>query len=82
MRVVRIHGEPAVAWGRIDQRARERPNRVAVHGYLSLREPYERFREHWDSFQALALPVPSIDVDTTDGYEAAVDGIVEFLRRP
>ena len=80
VRVVRLHGDPAVAWERMARRANEVPARLRIHGDPSLREPYERFVERWESFQALTLPVPSIDVDTTDGYENAVAEIADFLR--
>ena len=49
IRVVRTHGDPAVAWERIARRAEQNPARVAVHGYLSLQEPYETFAAKWKS---------------------------------
>jgi predicted kinase len=81
VRVVQTHGDPEVAWERMARRAALNPARLAVHGDPSLREPYESFRQKWESFQALSLPVPSIRVDTTDGYEPGLDEIVAFLKR-
>jgi hypothetical protein len=52
-----------------------------VHGDYSLLEPFESFRLKVESFEPISLPVPSIEVDTTDGYDPTVEEIVRFLNR-
>ena len=32
-------------------------------------------------FERLSIPAPSIDVDTTDGYEPDLADIVDFINR-
>jgi hypothetical protein len=36
-------------------------------------------KDYFGNFVRLSLPVPTVDVDTTDGYEPTLDEIVAFL---
>jgi len=81
IRVIRCQTDAAVARERIAQRADETPARRAIHGYASLSQPFDSFKEGFDSFEPIGLPVPSIEVDTTDGYEPSLDEIVAFVNR-
>jgi hypothetical protein len=51
----------------------------AVHGDYSLLAPFEDFKASFETFEPITFPVPSIGVDTTDGYEPTVEEIVVFL---
>jgi hypothetical protein len=82
VRIVHCRVDAAVAWERITRRADETAARRAVHGDYRLLEPFERFKKTFNSFNPIALTVPSLEVDTTDGYDPAVDEIVAFLNRP
>ena len=33
------------------------------------------------SFEHISIPAPSIDVDTTDGYDPTLEEIVAFINR-
>ena len=35
----------------------------------------------FDSFEPIDLPVPSVEVDTTNGYEPSLEEIVAFVNR-
>jgi predicted kinase len=81
VRIVHCRVDPAVAWERITRRADETPARRAVHGDYNLLEPFDSFKQTFESFEPIALSVPSIVVDTTDGYEPTVEEIVTFASR-
>jgi predicted kinase len=79
IQVVRCQVDPALAWERINRRAEELPARRAVHGDPSLDAPFERFAAHLAGFEAVALPVPTIDVDTSAGIDAGLEATLRTL---
>ena len=81
VRIVHCRTDAGVARERIARRADEDPARRAVHGDYSLLGSFEGFKESFESFDPVALPVPSVEVDTTAGYEPAVEEIVAFVNR-
>jgi predicted kinase len=72
LRIVRCQTEPATARARAAQRRREQLTRAAHDdiGHFSV--------EH--SFQPIRLDAPTLDVDTTDGYDPDFDAIAVFAR--
>jgi predicted kinase len=80
VRVVQCRIDAAVARERIARRADETQSRRAVHGDYSLLESFDSFKQKFESFERVALPVPSIEVDTTDGYAPTLDEIVAFVN--
>ena len=77
LRIVQCHADPVVG--------RER-RRVAVEGGQTAHakivgDEIEDWREAYASFDRLSIAAPSIDVDTTEGYEPGIEAIVEFVRR-
>jgi predicted kinase len=77
--VVHCRIEAAVAWERINRRADELPSRRLIHGDPSLDEPFESFQAKFDGFEPPALAVPTIEVDTTDGWWPTLEEIVAFV---
>jgi len=81
VRIVHCRLDAAVARERIAKRADETASRRAVHGDYSLLEPFDSWKLKFESFDPIALPVPSIQVDTTDGYDPPIEEIVAFVNR-
>jgi predicted kinase len=71
--VVQCYTDAAVARDRVRQRA---SSRNAHADGMVYDDP-----DYFDNFVRLAGTMPSIDVDTTDGYDPDVDTIVEFIDR-
>src|SRR5262249_22575773 len=71
--VVQCYTDPAVARDRVRQRA---SSRNAHADGMVFDDP-----SYFDSFVRLAGTMPSIDVDTTNGYDPDVDTIVDFIDR-
>jgi predicted kinase len=82
IRFVHCSVDAEVARERMARRADEIPARRAVHGVYSVADSSERFRAAHESFDPIALPVPSLEVDTTDGYAPSVEEIAAFIDRP
>jgi predicted kinase len=72
LRIVRCQTEPATARARAARRRREQLTRAAHDdiGHFSA--------EH--SFAPIRLDAPTLDVDTTDGYDPDFDAIAVFAR--
>jgi hypothetical protein len=70
VRVVHCQTDPAVAQQRIERRSAE-PARRAIHGLSG----------QTLGFDPVRLSVPSIQVDTTDGYTPPLEEIVSFVSR-
>lgn len=81
VRIVRCRLDPAGAWERMTRRAVEEPARRAIHGDYSLDEPFESFEQAMRSFEPVALPVPTIEVDPGEVSDSALDEIVAFVNR-
>lgn len=74
LRIVRCQVEPAMARARAEQRVREQPSRAAHDdvGHFSVARTFEPIR----------IDVPTLDVDTADGYRPDLDAIAAFARTP
>jgi len=80
LRIVQCHTDPTVAYRRAAARSEKR-RAVSAHADGALPREVEEWRRRFASFERLSLPVPSLDVDTTDGYEPAFAEIVAFASR-
>lgn len=72
LRIVQCHTDPETARRRMTQRAAR-----SAHADAQVIGDSRYF----DDFQRLAMSVPSIDVDTTSGYEPSIEQIVAFVNR-
>ena len=72
VRVVRCVVAPGVALARVSRRRLADPRRAA-HADDSVSE------ESLASFVPISVPVPTLDVDTTDGYRPDLEEIVTFV---
>jgi len=76
LRVVQCRCDAEVARHRI----RERGSRRA-HADRELLDAIDTSDDYFTGFQRIALDAPAIDVDTTSGYEPALDEVVAFIDR-
>jgi predicted kinase len=79
LRIVRCAVEADVAHARMTQRANENPLRKAHEDGHRLQDADSWWRSH-ESFVPISLPVPTLDVDTTDGYDPGLPEIVAFVN--
>ncbi|MEV7026360.1 AAA family ATPase [Kitasatospora sp. NPDC093558] len=77
IRVVRCTVDPGLAHARIARRAAEEPSR-AVHADADLLRRIAEGRQPIASWVPIALDVPCLVVDTTDGWTPPLAAIVEF----
>jgi predicted kinase len=75
-RVVQCHTEPATAARRIAERGGAR----RVHADAHLLEALGSGERYFEDFRRVKLAAPSIEVDTTAGYEPAIEDVVAFVR--
>jgi predicted kinase len=79
LRIVRCAVEADIAQARMTRRANENPLRKAHQDGHRL-EDVDSWRRSHESFVPISLPVPTIDVDTTDGYDPGLPEIVAFVN--
>ncbi|WP_020388185.1 AAA family ATPase [Kribbella catacumbae] len=78
VRIVHCTVSAEVAQARIATRAAENTLRKAHEdGHRSA----DTWRRGHDAFDPIALAVPTLTVDTTDGYQPGLPEVVQFLRR-
>ncbi|MER6523965.1 AAA family ATPase [Streptomyces sp. NPDC001508] len=79
LRVVLCTTAAPVAHDRIVQRVRTDPHRAA-HADHELLEAIATGARSPDSFVPISLDVPTLTVDTSDGYRPGLPGITDFVR--
>jgi predicted kinase len=75
IRIVRCMVDPAIANERNARRAAQNPRRARAH----LPTPVRRQPR---PYQPITIEAPSINVDTTDGYDPCLADLVTFVDRP
>lgn len=81
IRVVRCGVDADTARARIAHRIEHSPQRSA-HADRDLLRALERDGSPIDSWAPISLDVPTIVVDTTDGYSPGIEEVLSFLDRP
>jgi predicted kinase len=81
IRIVRCTVDAAVARTSIARRVEENPLRGAAHADRDLLQALDSGKWSLDSFVPISLAVPTISVDTTEGYDPDVQDIVAFIDR-
>lgn len=79
IRVIRCTAPAAVAHDRIVHRAKESAHRTA-HADHDLLEAIAAGEHSLESFVPISLDVPTLTVDTSDGYSPSVRDIASFVR--
>jgi predicted kinase len=81
LRIVQCHVDHAVSFERAVRRSAGTKHHRRAHGDSTLGKDAEGWAYAFESFERISIPAPSIDVDTTDGYEPDLAEIVEFINR-
>jgi predicted kinase len=81
LRIIRCRVDAAASFERAAARAAGGEGRVRAHGDSTIGKGVEDWARAFESFEHLSLPVPSIDVDTTDGYEPNLEEVLDFINR-
>lgn len=81
IRVVRCATPSGVARDRVARRADGSPHRAA-HADRELLDAIASGRFSHEGFRHISLDVPTLTVDTSDGYRPGLDDVEAFLRRP
>jgi predicted kinase len=79
IRVIRCTTPAGLAHGRIVHRAQESAHRTA-HADQHLLEAIAAGEHSLESFMPISLSVPTLRVDTSDGYSPGLREIVSFVR--
>ena len=81
MRVIRCEVAPVVARERIIRRLAEQPMNRASQNDRELLKQLDRGKLSFEAFQPISISVPSLRVDTTNGYDPNLDHIVAFVNQ-
>ena len=78
--IVHCHVDRDVAVERFIERAASDPVRRVSHPDDQIIAAMERGAFEWERYEPMELGVPVLRVDTTNGYNPALDHLVEFSR--
>lgn len=70
---------PHLARSRFVQRGLSDPNRLRFHGDWGVRAAQEGLELPIGSYDPPLLPIPTLEVDTSEGYHPNLDDIESFL---
>lgn len=76
VRIVQCHTDLGVARKRIAEHASSR----TAHADAPLLEALDESGAYFESFDRVSISTPSIDVDTTSGYEPPIEAIARFVN--
>ena len=79
LRIIRCKVDPSVSFERATARS-ALTHHVQAHGDSTLGRTFADWRQASESFEYIGLTSPSIDVDTTTGYEPSLNEILEFVN--
>jgi predicted kinase len=80
IRIVRCQVAPDIARERMVHRAERDPVRRISHPDDEFLAALDSGAYSFEAYDPLTLEVPTLTVDTTDGYEPLLDEIVSFIR--
>jgi len=81
IRIVVCAVDPTLARGRIIQRGLTDPERIRFHGDLAVQAAREGSIVPISTYDPPYLAVPTLTVDTTDGYRPTLETIVAFVMQ-
>ena len=66
---------------RFTNRLSNNPNREKYHGDQSVSLSKEKFTSLTENYKPVNIDVPTLQVDTTDNYNPAIEEIINFIKR-
>jgi predicted kinase len=81
LRIVRCKVDASVSFERAVRRAATSENRLRAHGDSTLGKGIAEWGNDVESFEHVSVSAPTIDVDTTEGYDPDLQEIVAFVNR-
>ena len=81
VRVVRCRVPAAVSFQRASARATASASRLRAHGDSTIGKGVAEWSQAFEGFEHLSLDVPTLDVDTSDGYEPSLEDVLAFVNR-
>jgi hypothetical protein len=81
LRIIRCTVTPAISFERAATRAAGSDARLKAHGDSTIGKGVEEWARAFESFEPISISAPSIDVDTSDGYEPTIEQILDFVNR-
>ena len=82
LRIIRCNVAASVSFERAARRAADSQRRLEAHGDSTLGQGIADWEQAFGSFEHISMQAPSLEVDTTDGYNPALDAIVDFINQP
>ena len=79
-RMITCRTTDAIARARFAERAEADPLRRLSHPDEKILKAIDDGTLRLDAFDSLDLPIPTMTVDTTDGYDPQIEKIVQFAR--
>jgi hypothetical protein len=73
--------DPHLARSRFIQRGLSDPNRLRFHGDWGVRAAQKGIELPLRNYAPPLLPIPTLEVDTSDGYRPSLDDIESFLLK-
>ena len=81
LRIIRCNVAASVSFERAVRRAAGNEHRLTAHGDSTLGMGIAKWEQAVGSFEHISVRAPSLDVDTTDQYNPALDAIVHFINQ-
>lgn len=79
MRIVHLEADPGVVFERKRRRLEQDPTRMAHADVSALQDEAALAAPSHDWFVPVSLPVPTLTVDTTDGYNPTLQEVAAFV---
>lgn len=73
--------DPHLARSRFIQRGLSDPNRIRFHGDWGVRAAQKGIELPLVNYEPPLLPIPTLEVDTSEGYRPSLDDIESFLLK-
>ncbi|MFT4153603.1 AAA family ATPase [Parafilimonas sp.] len=81
IRIIICKTTPGLITVRFDNRLSNNPGREKFHGDQSIRSSNEKFISLTEKYNPVHINTPTLQVDTTDNYNPAIEAIISFIKK-